>query len=153
MTELIVATDGSSLGNPGPTGWAWYVDENNWRSDGLAIGTNNIGELQAVRLVLADTGSRALLIIADSRYVIDSLTRYVYGWERNGWVTTTGKPVANQDLIKDIRDLMRGRSVRFQWTRGHAGQALNERVDLLARSAATRAGSGSAGPVGPGLQG
>jgi ribonuclease HI len=152
MTELVVATDGSALGNPGPTGWAWYADEANWRSGGAAAGTNNIGELQAIRLALADTGSRPLLVIADSRYAIDCLTRFCFAWERNGWLTAAGKPVANQELIREIRTLMRGRSIRFDWTKGHAGHLLNDRVDSLARDAATRARNGSPGPFGPGLR-
>ncbi len=151
MTELIIATDGSALGNPGPTGWAWYADQTNWRSGGQAQGTNNIGELQAIRLALVDSGTRPLLIIADSRYAIDCLTRFSHAWERNGWVTSAGKPVANQELIKEIRSLMRGRQIRFDWTRGHAGHHLNDRVDVLAREAATRARSGSNGPHGPGI--
>lgn len=152
MSELIIATDGSALGNPGPTGWAWYADEENWRSGGQPAGTNNIGELQAIRLALADTGSRALVIIADSRYAIDCLTRYCHGWERNGWVTAAGKPVANQEIIREIRGLMRGRTIRFDWTRGHAGHRLNDRVDELAREAAASARAGSRGPHGPGLR-
>jgi ribonuclease HI len=151
MNELIIATDGSALGNPGPTGWAWYADETNWRSGGAANGTNNIGELQAIHLALADTGNIPLLVIADSRYAIDCLTRYVYGWERNGWRTAAGKDVANQDLIRSIRTLMRGRSIRFEWTKGHAGHHLNSRVDELARSAAGQARGGVQGPHGPGF--
>ena len=48
MSEIIAAADGSALGNPGPAGWAWYIDDNHWAAGGWEHGTNNMGELKAV---------------------------------------------------------------------------------------------------------
>ena len=137
---LQVATDGSALGNPGPGGWAWYVNSYTWASGGRAHTTNNAMELAAVLDLLDATDpGQALIILADSRYVIDSLTKWVHGWKKRGWTTAKGDPVANRDLIEPIHIAMQGRSIEFVWIKGHAGHELNEGADVRARAAATEA--------------
>lgn len=135
---IIAAADGSALGNPGPNGWAWYIDESNWAAGGSPHGTNNQGELQAVlELLRATAGTdEKLLIECDSRYVIDSVTKWMPGWKRRGWRKSDGGPVLNRDLLEGIDEALRGRRVEFSWVKGHAGHPLNEAADERANAAA-----------------
>jgi ribonuclease HI len=135
---ITAAADGSALGNPGPNGWAWYIDDDNWGAGGSPHGTNNQGELQAVlELLKATAGSdEKLHIWCDSRYVIDSVTKWMPGWKRRGWRKSDGGPVLNRDLLEGIDEAMRGRNVEFSWVKGHAGDDLNEAADERANAAA-----------------
>jgi ribonuclease HI len=135
---ITAAADGSALGNPGPNGWAWYIDDANWAAGGSPHGTNNQGELRAVlELLLATAGiSERLLIECDSRYVIDSVTKWMPGWKRKGWRKSDGGPVLNRDLLEGIDEAIRGRDVEFSWVKGHAGHPLNEAADERANAAA-----------------
>ncbi len=135
---ITAAADGSALGNPGPNGWAWYIDEANWAAGGSPHGTNNQGELRAVlELLRATAGTdEKLLIECDSRYVIDSVTKWMPGWKRRGWRKSDGGPVLNRDLLEGIDEAIRGRDVEFSWVKGHAGHPLNEAADERANAAA-----------------
>ncbi|WP_318391112.1 ribonuclease H [Microbacterium maritypicum] len=135
---ITAAADGSALGNPGPNGWAWYIDDDNWAAGGSPHGTNNQGELRAVlELLLATAGTdEKLLIECDSRYVIDSVTKWMPGWKRKGWRKSDGGPVLNRDLLEGIDEAIRGRDVEFSWVKGHAGHPLNEAADERANAAA-----------------
>ncbi|MFF1540113.1 ribonuclease H [Microbacterium sp. NPDC058269] len=135
---ITAAADGSALGNPGPNGWAWYIDDDNWAAGGSPHGTNNQGELRAVlELLLATTGiDEKLMIECDSRYVIDSVTKWMPGWKRKGWRKSDGGPVLNRDLLEGIDEAIRGRDVEFSWVKGHAGHPLNEAADERANAAA-----------------
>ncbi|AAO44336.1 ribonuclease H [Tropheryma whipplei] len=150
--EIIAATDGSSLANPGPSGWAWYVDENTWDSGGWDIATNNIAELTAVRELLIATRhtDRPILILSDSKYVINSLTKWVYSWKMRKWRKADGKPVLNQEIIQEIDSLMENRNIRMSWVNAHTGHPLNEAADSLARQAANNFSTRSAHIPGPG---
>ncbi|MFJ4172829.1 ribonuclease H [Microbacterium sp. NPDC089696] len=135
---ITAAADGSALGNPGPNGWAWYIDESNWAAGGSPHGTNNQGELRAVLELLRATAGidEKLLIECDSRYVIDSVTKWMPGWKRKGWRKSDGGPVLNRDLLEGIDEAIRGRDVEFSWVKGHAGHPLNEAADERANAAA-----------------
>ncbi|MFC9983243.1 ribonuclease H [Microbacterium keratanolyticum] len=135
---ITAAADGSALGNPGPNGWAWYIDESNWAAGGSPHGTNNQGELQAVMELLRATAGvdEPLIIECDSKYVIDSVTKWMPGWKRRGWKKADGKPVLNRELLEGIDEAMRGRHVTFEWVKGHAGHPLNEAADERANGAA-----------------
>ncbi|MFJ4253869.1 ribonuclease H [Microbacterium sp. NPDC090003] len=135
---ITAAADGSALGNPGPNGWAWYIDDDNWAAGGSPHGTNNQGELQAVlELLRATAGTdEKLLIRCDSRYVIDSVTKWMPGWKRKGWRKSDGGPVLNRDILEGIDEAIRGRDVEFSWVKGHAGDRLNEAADERANAAA-----------------
>lgn len=155
---IIAAADGSALGNPGPAGWAWYVDESCWAAGGWPESTNNRGELTAVLELLRVTAAAGLageelLIQADSQYVINSLTKWRHGWKKRGWRKADGKPVLNEDLMKALDAELAGRQVRFEWVKGHAGHPANERADDLARGAATAYQQGGSVPSGPGWPG
>src|SRR5690606_38020145 len=152
---IIAAADGSALGNPGPAGWAWVVDEQQWRAGGWPNATNNQGELMAVLDLLRATAHRAqepLTVLCDSQYVINSLTQWMPGWKRRGWRKADGKPVLNRELLEQLDAALTGRTVRFEWVKGHAGHPLNEAADDRARAAATSFQLGSPLAQGPGLQ-
>jgi len=135
---ITAAADGSALGNPGPCGWAWYIDDDRWAAGGSPHGTNNQGELRAVLELLRATAGvdEKLIIECDSRYVIDSVTKWMPGWKRRGWRKADGAPVLNRDLLEGIDEAMRGRDVEFSWVKGHAGHPLNEAADERANAAA-----------------
>lgn len=152
---IIAAADGSALGNPGPAGWAWYIDEQQWRCGGWARGTNNQGELTAVLDLLRQTAhsDEPLHVLCDSQYVINSITKWMKGWKRKGWKKADGKPVLNVEVMKALDAAMQGRSVTFEWVKGHSGHELNEKADALANGAAKAYSSQQAPRPGPGFPG
>lgn len=152
---IIAAADGSALGNPGPAGWAWYVDETCWAAGGWARGTNNMGELTGVLDLLQQTAhlDEDLLVYCDSLYVINSVTKWLPGWKRRGWRKGDGKPVLNVEIMKALDAALAGRRVRFEWVKGHSGHPLNEEADRLANAAATSWKDGVVPDGGPGLVG
>lgn len=155
VTEnIIAAADGSALGNPGPAGWAWYIDENRWAAGGWAHGTNNMGELKAVLDLFEATAhlpEAHLHIICDSQYTINSITRWMPGWKKKGWKKADGKPVQNVDLMRALDAAIEGRSYSFEWVKGHTGHPLNEAADRRANEAAQAYRDGAEPCTGPGL--
>lgn len=152
---IIAAADGSALGNPGPAGWAWYVDADRWAAGGWEHGTNNMGELKAVLDLFEATAhlpQAHLQIICDSKYVIDSLTKWMPGWKKKGWKKSNGKPVLNLDLLQALDKAMDGRSYSFEWVKGHSGHPLNEAADQLANGAAKSYQAGEGPEAGPGYK-
>ena len=145
--RIIAAADGSALGNPGPSGWGWYVDDTCWAAGGWAHGTNNKAELTAVLDLLQQTAhlSEDLLVYCDSTYVINSVTKWMAGWKRRGWKKGDGKPVLNVEIMQALDEAMAGRRVEFAWVKGHSGHPLNEAADRLANGAAAAWKQG--GPV------
>lgn len=152
---IIAAADGSALGNPGPAGWAWYIDDARWAAGGWPHGTNNMGELKAVLDLLQQTAGadEDLRVLCDSQYVINSLTKWMPGWKRKGWKKSDGKPVLNVDLLKELDQALAGRTVQFEWVKGHSGHDLNEAADQRARAAATAYQQGAEPDAGPGFAG
>ncbi len=152
---IIAAADGSALGNPGPAGWAWYVDEERWASGGWPHGTNNMGELMAVLDLLQQTAhlDEELHVYCDSKYVIDSITKWMKNWKRKGWKKSDGKPVMNVELMKALDEAMQCRRVVFEWVKGHAGHELNEAADVRANAAASAYQRGVVPDPGPGFAG
>ena len=152
---ITAAADGSSLGNPGPAGWAWYVDEDTWDAGGWPKGTNNLGELTAILRLLqatAETGDE-LHILADSQYAINVVSKWRLGWKKRGWTKADKKPIKNLELIQEIDRAMEGRRVTFEWVKGHAGHRMNERADDLARGCAEAYQAGRTPEPGPGFGG
>lgn len=153
---ITAAVDGSSLGNPGPAGWAWVVSADCWDAGGWPSGTNNLGELNAVLELLKATAQAGLAgedlhILADSQYAINVISKWSPGWKKRGWVKADKKPIKNLELIQEIDRAMQGRTVTFEWVKGHAGHPLNERADDAARSCAEAYRDGRAIPRGPGF--
>ena len=152
---IIAAADGSALGNPGPAGWAWYIDDSTWRCGGWKRGTNNQGELTAVLDLLRQTAhtDEPLHVLCDSQYVINSITKWMAGWKRKGWKKADGKSVLNVEVMKALDEAMQGREVTFEWVKGHAGHELNEKADALANGAAKAHSSRKEPEPGPGFPG
>ncbi|GAA2449366.1 ribonuclease H [Streptomyces glaucus] len=146
MRERVVAAcDGASKGNPGPAGWAWVVADGTetparWEAGPLGRATNNVAELTALERLLAATDPDVPLEIRmDSQYAMKAVTTWLPGWKRNGWKTAAGKPVANQDLVVRIDELLDGRTVEFRYVPAHQvdGDRLNDFADRAASQAAT----------------
>src|SRR5689334_15313768 len=152
---IIAAADGSALGNPGPAGWAWYVDDECWAAGGWPRGTNNQGELTAVLELFRATAhlDDELLVQCDSQYVINAVTKWMAGWKRKGWRKADGKPVLNLELLQELDAATQGRRYRFEWVRGHAGHPANEAADERARAVALAYQQGREVPSGPGWTG
>lgn len=150
---IIAAADGSALGNPGPAGWGWYVDDDRWACGGWPHGTNNMGELTAVLDLLLQTAAtdEDLLVYCDSTYAINSITKWMPNWKRKNWRKGDGKPVQNVEIMKALDAAMQGRRVRFEWVKGHAGHELNEQADRLANSASVAFSQGKQPDPGPGF--
>ena len=149
---ITAAADGSALGNPGPAGWAWYVDDTTWAAGGWPHATNNQAELKAVLELFRATKhlDDDLLVLCDSQYVINTVTKWMRGWKAKGWRKGDGKPVMNLEIIQELDAAMAGRRYRFEWVRGHAGHPLNEAADLRARSVSEAFQAGRPIPEGPG---
>ncbi|RDV44555.1 DUF4440 domain-containing protein [Leifsonia sp. ku-ls] len=149
---IVAAADGSALGNPGPAGWAWYVDDAHWSAGGWPHGTNNQGELMAVIDLLESTAhlGEELHIFCDSQYVINAVTKWMPGWKRKGWRKADGSPVLNRELLERLDRGLAGRRYRFEWVKGHAGHELNEAADERARAVALAYQKGDPIPIGPG---
>ncbi|MCU1570564.1 MAG: ribonuclease [Naasia sp.] len=152
---ITAAADGSALGNPGPAGWAWYIDDDRWAAGGWKHGTNNMGELKAVLELFRSTAhlGEDLLVLCDSQYVINSVTKWMPGWKKKGWRKGDGKPVMNLDLLQELDEAIAGRQYRFEWVKGHVGHVLNEAADVRARAAAEAYQRNLEVPAGPGFGG
>ncbi|QEE62015.1 ribonuclease HI [Salinibacterium sp. dk2585] len=150
---IIAAADGSALGNPGPAGWAWYVDDGCWDAGGWKHATNNQGELKAVLELFRATAhvNEDLLVLCDSQYVINSVTKWMPGWKRKGWRKADGSPVMNVELLKELDEALQGRDFTFEWVKGHVGHELNEAADVRARAVAEAYRRGTPVPSGPGF--
>ena len=152
---ITAAADGSALGNPGPAGWAWYIDDDRWAAGGWKRATNNIGELTAVLELFRATAhvDEDLLVLCHSQYVINSVTKWMPGWKKKGWRKADGAPVLNRELLEQLDEAVTGRRYRFEWVKGHVGHELNEAADVRARAAAESYQRGTEVPAGPGFGG
>ena len=140
--EVVVYTDGACSGNPGPGGWGailMYGDKRKELHGGEAVTTNNRMELMAAISALeALTKPSDLTIITDSAYVKDGITKWIFGWKRNGWKTADKKPLKNLELWQRLDAAIAIHDISWHWVKGHAGHAENERADKLAREGMVR---------------
>ncbi|MEV7379697.1 ribonuclease H family protein [Streptomyces lydicus] len=142
--RVIAACDGASKGNPGPAGWGWVLADAGetvlrWEAGPLGTATNNVAELTALERLLAATDPVVPIEIRmDSQYAMKAVTTWLPGWKRKGWKTAAGKPVANQDLVMRIDELLTGREVEFRYVPAHQvdGDRLNDLADRAASQAA-----------------
>jgi ribonuclease HI len=140
MKKVKVITDGSCLGNPGPGGWAAVLRYHGhalelWGSE--AETTNNRMELTAAIQALGALKEPCEVeVVTDSEYVKNGITVWIHGWKKKGWMTAARKPVINQDLWKALDEQASRHTVRWEWTKGHASHADNNRCDELAQRAA-----------------
>jgi ribonuclease HI len=140
--SLFAYTDGACSGNPGPGGWGALLQAKDGETvlkerelnGGEADTTNNRMELLAAisALEALDRPSR-ITVVTDSAYVKGGITAWLHGWKRNGWKTTTRKPVKNEDLWRRLDEAAARHEVTWEWVKGHAGHPENERADELAR--------------------
>jgi len=139
-----MATDGACKGNPGPGGWGVVIrsgDKEKELSGGEPLTTNNRMELTAaIKGLEALKRPCRVVLSTDSRYVMDGLTKWLPGWQRNGWKTAAKQPVKNADLWQELVAASAPHRIRWEWVKGHAGHPENERADKLASDAALAAG-------------
>lgn len=140
MKKVQIITDGSCLGNPGPGGWACilrYGAHCKELSGAEPHTTNNRMEMIAAIQALALLKERCqVVIVTDSQYLKNGITKWIRGWKRNGWMTREQKPVLNRDLWEQLDTLIAKHEVAWEWTKGHANHDDNNRCDELAQSAA-----------------
>jgi ribonuclease HI len=148
MIEVIAYTDGACSGNPGPGGWGAIlmakrpganpgdeVAKERELSGGEAHTTNNRMEMMAAISALEALGRPSqVTVVTDSAYVKGGITAWMKGWKRNGWKTSAGAPVKNEDLWRRLDDAAARHTVKWEWVKGHAGHPQNERADALARA-------------------
>lgn len=138
--EVLLFTDGSCLGNPGPGGYGAilkYKEHVKELSRGYSLTTNNRMEILAVIAGLsALTEPCKVRITSDSMYVQKGISEWMANWKRRNWKTSTGSPVKNVDLWKKLDECCQYHEVSWQWIKGHAGHPENERCDEIARLAA-----------------
>jgi ribonuclease HI len=137
--EVIIHTDGACRGNPGPGGWGVLLCWNDTRkelSGSEAATTNNRMELTAAIMGLTALKRASVATVqTDSQYVIKGITEWLPAWKARAWRTADRKPVKNQDLWERLDQLAAQHTLRWQWVKGHSGDAGNERVDELANLA------------------
>jgi ribonuclease HI len=137
MTEVVIYTDGACSGNPGPGGWGAVLRWNGVAKElhgGELQTTNNRMELMAAISALEGlTRPSKVELHTDSKYLLDGITKWIAGWQRNGWRTAAKKPVKNADLWRRLVEAMDGHEITWRWVKGHAGDEDNERADELAR--------------------
>ena len=138
-TAVEILTDCGCKPNPGPGGWAAILRFGTTErelSGADPATTNNRMELTAAAMALEALKRPCRVIVhTDSEYLRNGITRWHTGWVRKGWRNAAGDPVANMDLWRRILDAAKPHAVDWQWVRGHSGNPMNERADVLATQA------------------
>lgn len=139
-----ICTDGSCLGNPGPGGWAFYINEKQMKGGGEVLTTNNRMEMKAVIEALRDVDGwqqvgaepqiQKITIVTDSQYVKNGIVTWLPAWKKRGWKKADGGEVKNQDLWQELDTLIGGKNIEWQWVRGHSGHEGNEIANELAQT-------------------
>ncbi len=136
LTKVVIYTDGACRGNPGPGGWGAVLLSGRHAKElwgGETLTTNNRMELTAaIEALNALKKPCQVTLHTDSKYVLQGLTEWLPGWKARGWLTADKKPVKNDDLWRLLDEARRRHEVQWRWVKGHAGDAGNERADLLA---------------------
>tara|TARA_B100000676_G_C17712347_1_gene646964 strand:- start:273 stop:701 length:429 start_codon:yes stop_codon:yes gene_type:complete len=133
-----IYTDGACSGNPGIGGWGVVILINNDQPILLNGGenetTNNRMELTAAIQALKHFEKKqSIKLITDSRYVKDGIESWIINWRKNGWKTSSKKPVKNKDLWIELDKLITFHDITWNWVKGHSGEKYNEKADFLAR--------------------
>ncbi len=140
MKQVEIFTDGACKGNPGPGGWGAILRMGGHEkeiSGHAPQTTNNRMEMTAVIRALSALKSPCHAIVhTDSRYVIDGITKWIFGWMKNGWKNSQKKPVLNSDLWIELQEAAKPHRIDWVWVKGHDGHPENERADRLASNAA-----------------
>ena len=142
MPPVEIFTDGACKGNPGPGGWGVVIRSGAHEkelSGGEPHTTNNRMELlAAIRGLEALKRPCDVTLYTDSIYVRDGISKWIHGWQKNGWRTADRKPVKNAELWQELLDAARPHNIQWHWVKGHAGHPENERADRLACDAAVQ---------------
>jgi ribonuclease HI len=137
MTEVVIYTDGACSGNPGPGGWGvvlrWNGTVKELHGSDPQTTNNRMELMAAIQALEALNRPAKVQLHTDSKYLLDGITKWIRGWQRNGWLTSAKQPVKNADLWRRLVAAMNGHEVTWQWVKGHAGDEGNERADALAR--------------------
>jgi ribonuclease HI len=148
LPRVKIATDGACKGNPGPGGWGALIrmgTHEKTLSGGESPSTNNRMELMAaIRGLQALTKPCHVTLVTDSVYVKDGITKWIHGWQKNGWRTAAKQPVKNADLWQELLEAVKPHRIDWTWVKGHAGDPDNECADQLASDAAIKAGRSGA---------
>ncbi|MEN2749089.1 ribonuclease HI [Sphingomonas sp. T9W2] len=141
LPRVEIATDGACKGNPGRGGWGAVLRAADGRerelSGGEKVTTNNRMELMAsIEGLKALKRPCRVILSTDSRYVMDGLTKWIKGWQKNGWKTAAKQPVKNAELWQELLAAAKPHRIEWVWVKGHAGHPDNERADKLASDAA-----------------
>ena len=135
-----IYTDGSCLENPGNGGWAAIINDNNnviKISGSEKNTTNNKMELMApIKALQKIQKNKNIEIYTDSKYVKLGITEWIHKWIKNNWQTSKKEPVKNKELWIQLHNLTSDLEINWIWVKAHAGNTLNEEVDLLAKKAA-----------------
>lgn len=141
--KILIFTDGASRGNPGPGGWGAIIIEGHRVTElggGEQKTTNNRMELAAAIGALEKTlpgkkdGDIGIKIFTDSGYLINGITKWIFGWEKNNWITSEKKDVLNKDLWQKLSRLVSERKIEWVQVKGHGKIAGNNRADEIATS-------------------
>lgn len=134
--KVIIHTDGACSGNPGPGGWGAVLQFGGHLKElkgGAPETTNNRMEMTAaIEALNALTRPCAVELHTDSTYLRDGLTKWIFGWKKNGWKTADKKPVKNLELWQALDEAAARHKIDWHWVKGHAGDEMNERADTLA---------------------
>lgn len=134
-----IFTDGACRGNPGPGGWGAllrYRGREKTLKGAENRTTNNRMEMMAAITALEALKRRCdVILTTDSKYLRDGIQRWLPGWKKKGWKTSTRQPVKNEDLWRRLDELVSKHNIDWRWVKGHSGHEENERVDRLARDA------------------
>ena len=136
--KISIYTDGACSGNPGIGGWGVVIliprEKPVHLNGGSNNTTNNQMELTAtIQGLQYFKESKQILIITDSKYVINGIEYWIKNWKKNGWKTASKKPVKNKDLWEKLDKEITKHAIEWQWVKGHAGNDNNEKADYLAR--------------------
>jgi ribonuclease HI len=138
-TPVEIFTDGACRGNPGPGGWGAlmrYQGREKTLKGAEGRTTNNRMEMMAAINALEALKRRCdVILITDSKYLREGIQRWLPGWKKKGWKTSTRQPVKNEDLWRRLDELVSKHSIDWRWVKGHSGHEENERVDRLAKEA------------------
>lgn len=140
MKLVEIYTDGACKGNPGPGGWGAVIRSGiheKLLSGGEPLTTNNRMEiLAAIKALEALKQPCRVILTTDSVYVRDGITKWIFGWQKNGWKTADRKPVKNAELWQELLAASAPHEIDWRWVKGHNDHPENERADQLACDAA-----------------
>lgn len=147
--SVLIACDGSSLTSldgvvgKGPIGWAWARDDGHWYANGSVMGTNQRAELLGILSVLIMHPKEDIVVQLDSKYALNTVESWMWGWAKKGWIKSDGNEVLNLDIVKKIYEIYPTRSGRIdlEWVKGHDknnSHPLNTKADVLANTTSNK---------------